>query len=171
MEAGRVVVAKEELDKRIAELGAQISSDYKSRDLLLLGILKGSVVFLTELMRHITVPHKIDFISVSSYGVGARESSGLVHVQAIPDIAGYDVLIVEDIIDTGYTLDYLKRRLLKQNPASLRICCLLDKTERRKVIVPIDYRGFSVPNVYLVGFGLDADEYFRNLPYVAELEE
>lgn len=171
MEAGRVIVAKEELDKRLAELGTQISSDYEGRDILLLGILKGSIVFLTELMRYITVPHQIDFITVSSYGVGARESSGLVHIQAVPNITDRNVLIVEDIIDTGYTLDYLRRQLLKQNPASLRICCLLDKTERRKITVPIDYLGFPVPNVYLIGFGLDADEYFRNLPYVAELEE
>ena len=172
MEVGQTIISEERLAKRIAELGVQISHDYTDHDdLLLLCVLKGASVFLTNLMQHIDIPHKIDFVAVSSYGVGRREPSGLVHIQAVPDVVGRNVLIIEDIVDTGYTLDYLRRRLLKQNPKTLRVCCLLDKTGRRKIEVPVDYSGFEIPDVYVVGYGLDADELFRNLPYVAELEE
>ena len=162
------LIGESELKERVGQLAAQLSSDYASQDLLLVCILRGGVVFLTDVMRELTIPHHIDFMAVSSYGPGATESDGMVRItlDLLTDIQGRNVLLVEDIVDTGYTvarvLDLLSTRL----PASLRVCCLLDKAERRKVEVPIDYVGFQIPDKFVVGYGLDMDEYWRNLSYI-----
>ena len=165
-----VLIPEDRLQARIRELGAQISWDYEGQDLLLLAVLKGSVVFLSDLMRCIEVPHAIDFMATSSYGSG-MESSGVVRILKDLDapIEGRNVLIVEDIIDTGRTLDYLMRILRARAPASLRICALLDKASRREVLVPVDYVGFEIPDKFVFGYGLDYAEHYRNLPYVAVL--
>jgi hypoxanthine phosphoribosyltransferase len=165
-----ILIAPERLQARIAELGAEISRDYIGKDLLLLAVLKGSVVFMSDLMRHITVPHAIDFMATSSYGTG-MESSGVVRILKDLDstIEGRNVLIVEDIIDTGRTLDYLMRILQARAPRSLRICALLDKVSRREVPVQVDYTGFEIPDKFVFGYGLDYAELYRNLPYVAVL--
>jgi hypoxanthine phosphoribosyltransferase len=165
-----ILITPERLQKRIAELGAQISNDYAGEDLLLLAVLKGSVVFLSDLMRQIAVPHAIDFMATSSYGTG-MESSGVVRILKDLDapIEGRNVLIVEDIIDTGRTLDYLMRILHARLPRSLRICALLDKATRREVPVQVDYTGFEIPDKFVFGYGLDYAELYRNLPYVAVL--
>jgi hypoxanthine phosphoribosyltransferase len=165
-----VLIPSDALQARIAELGAEISQDYEGKDLLLLSVLKGSVVFLADLMRHITVPHAIEFMATSSYGAGT-ESTGAVRILKDLDvpIQGRHLLIVEDIIDTGWTLDYLVRILNARLPASLRICTLLNKPSRREVEVPVDYIGFDIPNKFVLGFGLDFNESYRNLPYVAVL--
>jgi hypoxanthine phosphoribosyltransferase len=162
------LITEEQLQTRIQELGAQISADYAGKDLLLLCILKGGVLFLTDLMRHISVPHEIDFMAVSSYAKEIRESTGIVRILKDLDepIDGRHVLIVEDIIDTGYTLDYILRNLAARQPASLKICTLLDKAERRKINIPIDYIGFVIPNEYVFGYGLDLDQKFRSLPFI-----
>lgn len=165
-----ILVPEESLQVRVAELGAAISRDYAGRDLLLLAVLKGSVLFLADLMRNITVPHAIDFMATSSYG-SAFESSGVVRILKDLDqsIEGRDVLIVEDIIDTGRTLDYLVRILQARRPASLEICTLLNKWARREVDVPVKYIGFDIPDKFVLGYGLDFQEKYRNLPYVAVL--
>jgi len=165
-----VLIAPDRLQARIEELGAEISRDYEGKDLLLLAVLKGSVLFLSDLMRHITVPHAIDFMATSSYGTG-MESSGVVRILKDLDapIEGRNVLIVEDIIDTGRTLDYLVRILNARAPRSLRVCTLLDKASRREVPVPVDYTGFEIPDKFVFGYGLDYAERYRNLPYVAVL--
>lgn len=165
----RILIDEDTLQQRIAELGSQISQDYDQRgELLLVCILKGGVLFMCDLMRHITIPHAIDFMAVSSYGEGARESSG--HVRILMDLASSvvnrHVLIVEDIIDSGHTLAYISRQLRARNPASLGICTLLSKPERREVEVPIEYLGFEIPNEFVFGYGLDLDEKFRNLPFI-----
>jgi hypoxanthine phosphoribosyltransferase len=136
-------------------------------------VLKGGVMFLTDLMRHIHIPHAIDFMAVSSYGVGARESTGVVRIimDLATDISDKHVLLVEDIIDSGRTLGYLREVLLARNPASLAICALLDKHERREVDVPLDYVGFEIPNEFVFGYGLDVDELYRNLPFIGVLRE
>ena len=166
-----VLIPEDTLQARIAELGAAVSRDYAGRDLLLLAVLKGSVLFLADLMRHITVPHAIDFMATSSYGT-AFESSGVVRILKDLDqsIEDRDVLIVEDIIDTGRTLDYLVRILRARRPASLEICTLLNKPARREVDVPVKYIGFDIPDKFVLGYGLDFQEKYRNLPYVAVLE-
>jgi len=163
-----VFITEEQLQKRVADLGAEISRDYEGRDLLMVAVLKGSVVFLADLMRCVTIPHSIDFMATSSYGL-ATETSGVVRILKDLDIpiTGRNVLIVEDIVDTGYTLDYLRRLLLEREPASLRIVTLLDKRGRREVDVPLDYVGFEIPNAFVVGYGLDFAELYRNLPYIA----
>jgi len=163
-----ILIPAERLQARIAELGAQISADYAGQDLLLVCILKGGVLFLTDLMRQITIPHSIDFMAVSSYGPGSRESTGAVRIlmDLETDILGRNVLLVEDIIDSGHTLDYITRLLRARGPASLRICTLLDKAERRQVDVRLDYVGFRIPNKFVFGYGLDLDEMYRNLPFV-----
>ncbi len=165
-----ILIAPERLQARIAELGREISLDYTGKDLLLLAVLKGSVLFLSDLMRHITVPHAIDFMATSSYGMG-MESSGVVRILKDLDnpIEGRNVLIVEDIIDTGRTLDYLVRILQARAPRTLRICALLDKVSRREVRVQVDYTGFEIPDKFVFGYGLDYAELYRNLPYVAVL--
>lgn len=165
-----VMLSREEISTRIAELGARISEDYAGRDLTLIGILKGSVPFLSDLMRAITVPVQIDFLEVSSYG-GGMESSGVVRLvkDLSHPITGKDVLIVEDIVDTGLTLTYLLELLRQRDPASTGICSLLDKPEGRKdetSALEVDYVGFTIPNAFVVGYGLDLGGYFRNLPFV-----
>jgi hypoxanthine phosphoribosyltransferase len=163
-----VLIPADDLQGRIAELGRQISADYAGRSPLLICILRGGVVFLTDLMRQLTVPHAIDFMAVSSYGTGARESTGSVRIEMDlrTDIEGRHVLIVEDIIDTGHTMHYILQVLQARNPASVKICALLNKAERREVEVPIDYVGFDIPNKFVFGYGLDLDEFFRSLPFV-----
>ncbi|RME75790.1 MAG: hypoxanthine phosphoribosyltransferase [Chloroflexi bacterium] len=162
------LIDEEQLQTRIRELGEQISRDYEGKDLLLICILKGGVSFLTDLMRQITIPHEIDFMAVSSYGREIRESTGIVRILKDLDqpIDGRHVLIVEDIIDTGYTLNYITRNLEARRPASLKICTLLDKAERRQVDMKIDYTGFVIPDKFVFGYGLDLDEKFRNLPFI-----
>ncbi|MER3400681.1 MAG: hypoxanthine phosphoribosyltransferase [Thermoflexus sp.] len=168
----QVLIPAEALQRRIAELGAQISRDYAGKDLILVCVLKGGVVFLTDLMRHITIPHEIDFMAITSYGVGARQSTGVVRIlmDLQTNIEGRHVLIVEDIVDSGRTLDHILRLLWTRNPATLRVCALLNKKARREIDVPLDYVGFEIPNVFVFGYGLDLDEKFRNLPFVAVLK-
>jgi hypoxanthine phosphoribosyltransferase len=169
----RVLVDEESLQARVHELGQTISADYAGHDLILICVLKGGVAFLTDLMRHITIPHEIDFLAISSYGTGQRESTGAVRLimDLKADIAGRDVLIIEDIVDSGQTMEYLLRTLGARQPASLRICTLLSKPSRRVVDVPLDYIGFEIPNEFVLGYGLDLDEKYRNLPYVAVLKQ
>jgi hypoxanthine phosphoribosyltransferase len=166
-----ILITSETLQKRIAELGAQISADYAGRDLLLICVLKGGFMFLADLMRKITVPHAVDFMATASYGV-STESSGVVRILKDLDmsIEGHEVLIVEDIIDTGRTLDYLTRILRARGPASLRTCTLLNKPSRREIDIPLDYIGFDIPNKFVIGYGLDFDEWYRNLSFVGVLK-
>ncbi len=163
-----VLVPADRLQARIAELGAQLSRDYDGQDLLLVCILRGGVMFLTDLMRCLTIPHAIDFMAISSYGIGVRESTGNVRIglDLQQNIEGRHVLVVEDIVDTGHTIAAVIDMLATRRPASLKICTLLDKSERRQVQVPIDYIGFDIPNKFVFGYGLDVDELFRNLPFI-----
>jgi hypoxanthine phosphoribosyltransferase len=162
------LVSEEDLNRRVCQLGAEISRDYAGKDLLLVCILRGGVVFLTDLMRCIEVPHAIDFMAISSYGVGARSSTGNVRISfdLNQNIEGRHVLVVEDIVDTGHTIAAVLELLHARRPASLKICALLDKSERREVSVPIDYIGFDIPNKFVFGYGLDLDELYRNLPFI-----
>jgi hypoxanthine phosphoribosyltransferase len=163
------LISEHDLQNRIKELGRQISTDYAGQDLLLLCILKGGVLFLTDLMRQLSIPHEIDFLAVSSYGKEVRESTGVVRILKDLDepIAGRNVLIVEDIVDTGHTLTYITNILRARQPGSLKICTLLDKKERRQVNIPVDYIGFTIPDKFVFGYGLDLDEKLRNLPFIA----
>ena len=163
-----ILVDERALQQRISELGAQISRDYQDKSLHLICILRGGVMFLTDLMRRITVPHTVDFMAVSSYGT-ARQSTGQVRItlDLKDEIHGLDVMLVEDIVDSGYTIASVLELLRTRHPHSLRVCTLLDKPERREVSVPIDYRGFAIPNKFVFGYGLDLDEYYRNLPFIA----
>lgn len=156
------------IQNRIAELGAQISQDYKGEELQLVCILRGGVLFLSDLMRHISVPLTLDFMSVSSYGVGARQSSGQprITLDVNTDIWNRNVILVEDIVDSGHTIKAVYDFLSTRQPKSLRVCTLLDKVERREVDVPVDYYGFQIPNKFVFGYGLDIDEYYRNLPFI-----
>jgi hypoxanthine phosphoribosyltransferase len=165
-----ILIDEETLQARIRELGAEISADYAGRDLLLVGVLKGAVFFMADLMRELSVPCEIDFMAISSYGA-ATDSSGVVRILKDLDInvADRDVLVVEDIIDSGLTLSYLRRNLMARKPGSLEICALLTKPERREIDVPVRYVGFEIPNKYVIGYGLDFAERYRNLPYVAVL--
>ena len=167
---GEILIEEEPLQARIAELGAEISREYEGRDLLLVGVLKGAVFFMADLMRELTIPCEIDFMAISSYGA-ATDSSGVVRILKDLDtnIAGRDVLVVEDIIDSGLTLSYLMRSLKARKPASLEICALLTKPERREIDVPVKFVGFEIPNKFVIGYGLDFAERYRNLPYVAVL--
>jgi hypoxanthine phosphoribosyltransferase len=169
----RILVDEQALHRRLVELAEAISSDYEGKDLILICVLKGGVTFLTDLMREITILHEVDFLAISSYGVGQRESSGAVRLimDLKSDIAGRDVLIVEDIVDSGQTVDYLLRLFWAREPASLRVCTLLNKPSRRVVDVPLDYVGFDIPDEFVLGYGLDFDEKYRNLPYVAVLRK
>lgn len=166
-----VLVSEEQLKARIAELGAQISKDYEGKNLVLVSILKGSVVFMADLMRAISIPCSIDFMVVSSYG-SSTVTSGLVKIikDLDGDLSGKDVLIVEDILDTGVTLSNLVPMLKLRNPSSVKICTILDKPSRRKADIQPDYEGFEVPDKFVVGYGLDYDEKYRNLPYVGVLK-
>ena len=168
-----VLIDAERLQRRVAELGAEISADYQGMDdLLLICILRGGVPFLVDLSRHITVPHMMDFMAVSSYGEGARESSGFVRVNfdLQTNIKGKEVLLVEDIVDSGHTIASVMGMLETRQPTSLRVCALLDKAERREAVVPIHYRGFTIPNKFVFGYGLDLDEYYRNLPFIGVVD-
>ena len=167
---GEVLIDEETLAARVAELGVKISADYEGRDLLLIGVLKGAVFFMADLMRHLTVPCEVDFMAISSYG-DSTDSSGIVRILKDLDIniEGRDVLVVEDIIDSGLTLSYLMRNLESREPASLEVCCLLTKPERREVDVPVRYTGFEIPNKFVIGYGLDFAERYRNLRYVGVL--
>jgi len=168
----KVLFSKEDVEQIIARLGKEISEDYKDKNLLIIGILKGSVVFMSDLMRNIDIHCKIDFMAISSYGASTR-SSGVVRLlkDLSTDIAGYDVLIVEDILDSGNTLSHLKEMLMLRNPNSLKICTFLDKPERRVVKDMVaDYVGATVPDEFIVGYGLDYSENYRNLPYVGVLK-
>ncbi len=169
----RVLLNTDKLQARIAEMGAEISRDYAGKELILLCVLKGSVLFLTDLMRQITIPHEIDFMAVSSYGRGVRETTGVVRIVKDLDgpIDGKHILIVEDIIDSGVTLSYLVQLLSPRNPASLKICTLLNKWERRTVDIPVDYVGFDIADEFVFGYGLDLDEKYRNLPYVGVVNQ
>jgi hypoxanthine phosphoribosyltransferase len=167
-----ILVEEDALRERIAELGTEISADYAGKDLLLVGVLKGAVFFMADLMRHITVPCEVDFMAISSYGA-STDSSGVVRILKDLDesIEGRNVLVVEDIIDSGLTLSYLKRTLAARRPASLEVCALLTKPERREVEVPVRYIGFEIPNRFVVGYGLDFAERYRNLRYVGVLAD
>jgi hypoxanthine phosphoribosyltransferase len=169
---GEILIDEETLSTRVAELGAEVSADYQGRDLLLIGVLKGAVFFMADLMRHITVPCEVDFMAISSYG-DSTDSSGIVRILKDLDIniEGRDVLVVEDIIDSGLTLSYLMRNLESREPASLEVCALMTKPDRREIDVPVRYIGFEIPNRFVVGYGLDFGERYRNLPYVAVLSE
>jgi hypoxanthine phosphoribosyltransferase len=163
-----VLIPEEVLQRRIKELGFEISRDYQGKILHLICILRGGVLFLADLMRHLTVPNTIDFMAVSSYGVGARQSTGRVRItlDLQEDIRGRDVLLVEDIVDSGYTISSVLDFLRTRNPNTLRVCTLLNKAERREVQVPVDYCGFTIPDKFVFGYGLDLDELYRNLPFI-----
>ena len=168
-----VLIPQEALEKRIAELGEQISLDYKDKgELVLVCILRGGVLFLTDLIRKITIPHAIEFMAVSSYGLGGRESTGQVRItlDLNLDIFNKHVLLVEDIIDSGHTISAVTQFLATRRPASISVCTLLDKEERREVPVPIRYRGFAIPNKFVFGYGLDLDDYYRNLPFIGVVD-
>ena len=168
-----VLIDEHQLRNRVAELGIAISNDYKdSNDLLLICILRGAIIFLSDLSRQITVPHAMDFMAISSYGSGSRSSSGVVRINMdlTTDIYGKDVLIVEDIVDSGNTLSYVLELLSTRKPKSLKICTLLDKFDRREVDIPIRYSGFKIPNEFVFGYGLDLDEIYRNLPFIGVVD-
>jgi hypoxanthine phosphoribosyltransferase len=169
---GEILVPAEDLARRVLELAEQVSRDYAGKDLILIGVLKGAVFFLSDLMRHLDVPCEVDFMAVASYGT-ATKSSGVVRILKDLDavIEGRDVLIVEDIVDSGLTLQYLLRNLAGRNPRSLEVCALLIKPERRKVDLHTRYVGFEIPNRFAIGYGLDHAERYRNLPYVAALKQ
>lgn len=166
------LITEQQLQKRIAELGADISRDYQGRELLLICILRGGIMFLTDLMRQVRIPHAVDFMAVSSYGAGARESSGQVRINMdlSMDIKGKHVLLVEDIVDSGHTIASVLALLDSRQPASLKVCTLLDKAEARKATVPIHYTGFQIPAKFVFGYGLDLDEYYRNLPFIGVVD-
>lgn len=168
-----ILIGEAELQSRIKELADKVSVDYAGKDLLLLCILKGGIMFMTDLMRQMTIPHEVDFLAVSSYGRDVRSSTGVVRIIKDLDepIDDRHVLIVEDIIDSGHTLDYITRNLITRGPASLKICTLLDKPERREVEIPVDYVGFAIPDRYVFGFGLDLDEKWRNLPFIGAMKQ
>jgi len=169
---GETIVEAETLQERVRELGAELTRDYEGCDLFLMGVLKGAVFFVADLMRHIDLDCELDFMAVSSYG-SLTDSSGVVRILKDLDapIEGKDVLIVEDIVDSGLTLNYLLRNLRGRNPRSLEVCALLVKPGRRKIDLPIRYVGFEIPNQFVVGYGLDLDQRHRNLPYVAAVED
>jgi len=169
---GEVLIDAEAVQRRVVELARQISDDYRDKTPLLVCILKGGIVFLVDLVKHLDIPHAVDFMAVSSYGSGARESTGAVRIimDLEQDICDRHVLLIEDIVDSGRTLHYIYNLLKPRNPASLRICTLLNKYERREVDVPLDYVGFDIPNKFVFGYGLDLDELFRNLPFIGVLK-
>ena len=168
---GRPIVTQEEMRARIKELGKQIANDYAGKDLVLVGVLKGAYAFYADLARAIRIPMRVDFLVVTSYGSQSK-SSGKVKVvtELTEDIKGKDVLLVEDIVDSGLTVQYLTKTLAKEKPRSIKVCTLLSKPERRTIDVPLDYVGFKIPNKYVVGYGLDYQQKYRNLPYLAVLD-
>ena len=170
---GEVLLDEATIQRRVSELAGQISDDYRGRTPLLVCVLKGGIIFLVDLVKRIDIPHAIDFLAVTSYGVGVRESTGAVRIimDMEENIDGRHVLIIEDIVDSGRTLHYIYNLIKARNPASLRICTLLNKYERREVDVPLDYVGFDIPNKFVFGYGLDLDEKFRNLKFVGVLKD
>jgi hypoxanthine phosphoribosyltransferase len=167
----KIIITQEQIEERVSELGEQITNDYRDSDrLLLLGLLRGSVMFITDLMRKVQLPLTMDFMSVSSYS--GAESSGFIRIDSDhkTNISGWDVILIDDIVDTGYTLYTIRKLLLDRNPRSLRLCALLDKIPRHKVDIKIDYLGFAIPDYFVVGYGLDIDEKGRNLPYIASVD-
>jgi hypoxanthine phosphoribosyltransferase len=171
-DVAEILITEQQIQDKVRELGQRLAADYAGTELTLVSVLKGSLPFMADLMRAIPIPVQIDLMEVSSYGGNNTETSGLVRIlkDLSSSIAGRDVLIVEDIIDTGLTLNYLLRYLRGKNPGSLRICALLDKPARRLVEIPIDYRGFSIPDQFVVGYGLDYGEFYRNLPFIGVLK-
>lgn len=167
-----ILIDAESLQARVKELGAQISADYVNEDLLLICILRGGVPFMVDLSRSITTPHMMDFMAVSSYGAGKRESTGSARVtlDLQTDIRGRNVLLVEDIVDSGHTIAAVLQMLETRQPKTLKVCALLDKPERREAHVPVDYLGFTIPNKFVFGYGLDLDEYYRNLTFVGVVD-
>jgi len=167
-----VLLTKDKIQQKVSELAKSISADYSGRELVIISILKGAFVFTSDLIRALTIPVKIDFVQISSYGA-SKTSSGVMKVKKDIDeeVEGKDVLIVDDIIDYGYTLDFLAKHLKHKKPASVNICVLLDKLSRRRVEVPLSYRGFEVPDVFVVGYGLDYAESYRNLSYIGYIKE
>jgi hypoxanthine phosphoribosyltransferase len=167
-----VLIPTEALQARITELAQQVNQDYQGKNLHMICILRGGMLFLADLMRQIDLPHTIDFMAVSSYGTGARHSTGQVRIalDLKEDIHDRDVLLVEDIVDSGYTIASVLEMLATRHPRSLKVCTLLDKAERREVEVPIDYRGFAIPNKFVFGYGLDLDEYYRNLTFIGTVD-
>jgi hypoxanthine phosphoribosyltransferase len=167
----KILIEEDAVATRVAELGAEVSSDYAGKDLLLVGVLKGAVFFMADLMRQLSIPCEVDFMAISSYGA-STDSSGVVRILKDLDIniEGRDVLVVEDIIDSGLTLSYLIRNLESRNPATLEVCALLTKPARREIDVDVRYTGFEIPNEFVIGYGLDFGERYRNLPYVAVLD-
>lgn len=168
---GRPIVTQEEMRARIKELGKQIANDYTGKDLVLIGVLKGAYAFYADLARAIRIPMRVDFLIVTSYGSQSK-TSGKVKVitELTEDIKGKDVLLVEDIVDSGLTVQYLIKTLTKHRPRSVKVCTLLSKPERRTIDVPLEYIGFKIPNKYVVGYGLDYQQKYRNLPYLAVLD-
>ena len=168
-----VLIDEKTLQKRVKELAQEINRDYAGKDLLLICILRGGIVFLVDLMRYITVPLQLDFMAVTSYGAGVRQSGGSVRLSLDlkTDIRHREVLLVEDIVDSGNTIAYVLEFLQTRQPRSLKVCTLLDKEERRETSVPVHYRGFSIPNKFVFGYGLDLDEYYRNLPFIAVVDQ
>lgn len=171
-DVAKILISEQALEARIAELGAQISRDYAGHKLFIVAVLKGAYIFLADLCRHITIPHEVHFMAISSYPGRSTASSGVVRIlkdlSASPE--GRDVLVVEDIVDSGRTLDYITRNLKTRNPASLKVCSLLDKPERRIVDVTVDYVGFDIPDEFVIGYGLDYNEIYRNLPFIGVLK-
>jgi hypoxanthine phosphoribosyltransferase len=170
---GEILLDGDAIQRRVVELAGRISDDFRDRNPLLVCILKGGIVFLVDLIRHITVPHAIDFMAVSSYGIGVRQSTGAVRIvmDLEQNIEGRHVLIVEDIVDSGRTLHYIRDLLGARRPASLHIVALLNKFSRREVDVALDYVGFDIPDKFVFGYGLDLDEMFRNLPFIGVLKD
>ena len=169
---GRPIVTQEQMRSRIRELGRQISADYAGKDLVLVGVLKGAYAFVADLARAIRIPVQVDFIIVTSYGTQAKTSGKVKLVTELTEkIKNRDVLLVEDIVDSGLTVQYLTKALAKQKPRSIKVCTLLSKPERRVVDVPLQYIGFRIPNQYVVGYGLDYQQQYRNLPYLAVLDQ
>lgn len=167
-----ILIDEQQLQARVRTLGAEISRDYQGREPMLICILRGGVLFLADLMRALTIPHTVDFMAISSYGAGARTSAG--HVRITLDLASSiedkDVLLIEDIIDSGHTIASVLELLGTRRPRSLKVCVLLDKVERREAAVPIHYRGFTIPNKFVFGYGLDLDEFYRNLPFIGVVQ-
>ncbi len=169
---GKILIDEEKIMKRVAEMGTEITRDYQGKELVVICILRGGVIFMSDLVKQIKLPLYMDFMAVSSYGMSTK-SSGIVRIlkDLNEDIEGKDVLIVEDIVDTGLTLHYLVDYIKSRNPRSVKVCCFLDKPSRRKVDVEVDYVGFQIPDKFVVGYGLDYAQKYRNLPYVSVLEE
>ena len=171
MRIGEVLITAADIQRRVGELGEEISRDYEGKTPVLVSVLKGGIIFLADLVRELKMLHEIDFMSVSSYN-GGTDSSGVVRIlqDLSINIEGEDVIIVEDIVDSGLTLDYIRSILLARHPKSLKICTLLDKKPKRKIKVPIDYVGFEIPDAFVIGYGLDYEQKYRNLPYIAIMD-